>query len=164
MNRTLVKSCLRQVLLFVAVGSLAVWATREYHRSKNMARRAAPSSPTAQLPVIDDHQVVMTYFISGSRCRSCKKIEQLTRETAEQDFSTELASKRLIFRVIDIDQPANHQFLQTYQLTSKTVILSHRVGNQETKWEAMEEVWELLDQPTRFRAYLASGIRRYLKS
>ncbi|MCF7674593.1 MAG: nitrophenyl compound nitroreductase subunit ArsF family protein [Akkermansiaceae bacterium] len=156
------KQIIRGVLLVVALGSLAVWGNREYQKSRAIAAAAATPPPAGTLPVVAGNQVVMTYFISGSRCVSCQKIEELTRETAEKDFPAELAGEKLIFRVVDTGEPANHHYLDSYKLTSKTVVLSHRVDGKETEWSAMEKVWDMLDEPEVFRSYLGTGIRNYL--
>lgn len=156
------KQIIRGVLLIVALGSLAIWGNREYQKSKAIAQATSAPTPADTLPVVAGNQVVMTYFISGTRCDSCKKIEQLSRETAEKDFSAEIAAKQLIFRVIDTGEPVHHHYVDDYKLTSKTVVVSHRVDGKETEWEAMEKVWDLLDEPEAFRAYLAVSIRKHL--
>jgi hypothetical protein len=155
------KQIIRSVLLIVALGSLAVWGNREYQKSKAIKEAAAPP-PAENLPVITGNQVVMTYFISGARCVSCKKIEKLARETAEKDFPAELAGKALIFRVVDTGDPVNHHYVDAYKLTSKTVVLSHRVDGKETEWVSMDKVWDYLDEADTFRSYLAAPIRKYL--
>ncbi|MBN8460852.1 MAG: hypothetical protein J0M04_23735 [Verrucomicrobia bacterium] len=156
------KQIIRGVLLVVALGSIAVWGNREYRKSKVIEQSAAAPIPAENLPVVSGNQVVMTYFISGPRCVSCKKIEDLTRETAEKDFPAELANKKLIFRVVDTGEPANHHYVGAYKLTSKTVVLSHRVDGKETEWAAMDKVWDYLDAPDAFRSYLAEPIRKFL--
>ena len=158
------KQIIRSVLLIAALGSLAIWGSREYQKHQTLATVAALPQPTESLPVIAGNQVVMTYFISGTRCVSCRKIEALTRETAEKDFATELAAKQLVFRVVDTGEPANIHYVNDYQLTSKAVVLSHRVDGKETEWADMDKVWELLGEPEAFRAYLAGPIRKYLGS
>lgn len=110
------------------------------------------------VPVVAGNQVVTTYFISGERCENCRKIELLCRQTAERDFATELAGNR----VIDTGEPANAHYVADYQLSSKIVVLSHRVDGRETEWAAMEKVGDLLDDPAGFRAYLAAPIRKDL--
>ena len=150
---------LRSVLLIVVLGSLAIWGSREYHRSRAAAE---PPQSAAAVPVVAGDQVVITYFISGSRCEFCQKIEALSRATAEQDFAAEFATNRVVFRIIDTGEAANAHYATDYQLTSKTVILSHRVDGRETEWMAMDKVWDLLDDAAGFRAYLAAPIRRYL--
>lgn len=153
---------LRPLLLIAVLGSLAIWGNREYQKSREVSRAASAPPAAENLPVVAGHQVVMTYFVSGSRCPSCKKIEQHTRETAEKDFAAELAGNKLVFRVVDTGEPAHVHYVDDYKLTSKTVVLSHRVDGKETEWEAMDRVWDLLDQPDAFHAYLAETIRAYL--
>lgn len=156
------KQIIRAVLLIVALGSLAIWGNREYQKSQAITQ-AAGSPPAAEtLPVVAGNQVVMTYFISGTRCDSCKKIEQLSRETAEKNFAAEINGKKLIFRVIDTGEPEHHHYVDDYKLTSKTVVLSHRVDGRETEWSPMDKVWDLLDDPEAFRDYLSVTIRKYL--
>lgn len=152
------KQILRSVLLIIVLGSLLTWAGKEYLKSHATPTPARNES----LPVVSGDQVVMTYFISGTRCQSCRKIERLARETAEEDFSDALASKRLVFRVIDTGEPGNGHFTMDYQLNSKTVILSHRKDGKETAWKDMAKVWDLLDDGPGFHAYLGGQIREYL--
>jgi len=152
------KQVVRSFLLVIVLGSLAIWANREYQKSQASAVPAASEN----LPVVTGDQVVMTYFISGTRCEMCKKIEALARETAEKDFADLLSSKRLVFRVIDTGEPGHAHYTKDYQLTSKTVILSHRKDGKETEWADMAKVWDLLDDAPGFHAYLGEQIRKYL--
>jgi hypothetical protein len=154
------KQIIRSILLIVALGSLAIWANREYQKSHAEAVPAVQEN----LPAVTGDQVIMTYFISGTRCESCQRIEVLSRETAEKDFADALVSGKLVFRVIDTGEPGYQHFTDDYQLTSKTVILSHRVDGRETEWADMAKVWDLLDDAPGFHAYLGEQIRKYLGS
>lgn len=158
------KQILRSVLLIAVLGSLAVWANREFVKSRSYAEAGTRPPAAEVLPAVDGPQVVMTYFLIGTRCASCRKIEALARETAEKDFAGELASDQVIFRVIDTAEPANRHYLKDYQLTSKTVVLSRRIDGRETAWKDMDKVWDLFDEPTAYRAYLGAQIREYLSS
>jgi len=158
------KQIIRSLLLVVALGSVLIWAGREFRKSQAVAEATQRPATTEQIPAVDGPQVVMTYFLLGKRCTSCRKIEALTRATAERDFANELASHKLVFRVIDTDEPAHRHFLEDYQLTTKTVILSRRLNGGETEWKDMEKVWDLLDEEAAFRAYLGEQIRSYLGS
>jgi len=157
------KQILRSVLLIVVLGSLAIWANREFQKTKGIAEADKQQVPVESLPVVDGPQVVMTYFIEGTRCASCRKIEALTRDTAEKNFPSELASKKLIFRVIDTDSPADHHYLKDYQLSSKSVVISRRNDGRETAWQVMGNVWDLLDDPAAYQEYLSTQIREYLR-
>ena len=154
------KQIIRSVLLIVVLGSLAIWAGREFQKSS----ASAPERPVEVFPKVDGPQVIMTYFLFGTRCESCRKIEDLARRTAEMDFPAELASHKLIFRVIDTGDAANRHYLEEYKLSFKTVVISRRVDGVETAWENMEKVWDHLNAPDAYRAYLGGRIRAYLGS
>jgi hypothetical protein len=156
------KPIVRLVLWIVVIGSVAVWAGRELKKSKAYSDAARQAPIAEQLPAIQGPQVVMTYFLLGKRCTTCRKIEAFTRATAEQEFARELASKQLVFRIIDTDEPANRHYLKSYQLTTKAVVISRRLEGRETAWQDMEKVWDLLDDEAGFRAYLGAQIREYL--
>jgi hypothetical protein len=158
----LAKSIIRALLLVIAIGSVLVWAGREFGKSQAYSSAAEKPPAAERIPAVEGPQVVMTYFLIGKRCKSCRIIENLTRLTAERDFAAELASGKLVFRVIDTGQPANRHYLKDYQLATKTVVISRRVGGHETGWKDMPKVWDLLDDEATFRAYLGGQIREYL--
>jgi len=156
------KQIARLSLLVIALGSVAVWAGKEIQKSKAYAEAAEQTPAAEQLPAVDGPQVVMRYFLLGKRCTTCRKIENFTQVTAEKDFATELAANKLVFQIIDTGEPANRHYLKDYQLTTKAVVISRRVEGRETEWQDMEEIWDLVDDETAFRAYLAAQIRDYL--
>jgi hypothetical protein len=158
------KPIIRGVLLVVALGSLAVWANREFRKSQAYAEAETRPAPAETLPAVEGPQVVMTYFLIGARCKTCRKIETLARETAEQDFAAELSSNKLVFRVVDTSEPANRHYLDDYKLSFKTVVISRREGDKETAWKDMEKVWDLFNEPEAYRAYLGAQLREYLGS
>lgn len=156
------KQILRSVLLIVLLGSLAIWANREFQ--KHQTKEDSGPGVAETLPAVKGPQVVMTYFLIGTRCESCRKIEALARATAEDDFADELAAHKLIFRVVDTSEPANGHFLTDYKLTSKTVVISRRVDGRDNDWKDMDRVWELLDDGPAFHAYLGKQVREFLGS
>jgi hypothetical protein len=155
------RSAARIILLAIALGSPAVWGFRQWERWQ--AAPAGTSQMEDDIPIIEGDQVVMTYFTSNVRCRSCREIERLTQETATVDFPGEIANERLIFRVLNTDEPPNTGFISRYQITAKTVVISHRRNGKEVSWKEMADVWDLLDQPANFRAYLGNEVRRILQ-
>ena len=159
------KQIIRNLLAVLILGSLIIWAKREVSKSQEYSAAEGQAPPTEDtLPIIDGPQVIMTYFLSGTRCESCKTIEALSQETAETDFPNELASNQLIYRVVDTDKPTDHHYVKDYELTSKTVVLSRRLNGKENDWKDMDKVWDHLDDPQAFRTYLGEQVRAYLGS
>jgi hypothetical protein len=158
------KHIIRLALLAVVLGSVAVWGAKEYRKTKAIVDAATKPAPAETVPAVQGGQVVMTYFLGGTRCPSCVKIEAFTKATAEKDFAAELASGKLVFRIINTDEPANRHYIDDYKLASKMVVISHRVDGKQTEWQAMEKIWDLLDDESAFRTYLGETLHKYLDS
>jgi hypothetical protein len=144
----------RLALLAVVGGSIAVFATRQMRDAR---AEVAPAS-AAVLETAAGNHVVMTYFTTNVRCTSCRKIEQLSRETAEVRHAGDLARGRLVFRIVNTDEPGMGHFVEHYQLTSKTVILSRIEDGREVAWKDMGDVWKHFGEPEVFHAYLGEQI------
>lgn len=158
------KHIIRLALLALVLGSVAVWGAKEYRKTKAIVDAAAKPTPAETVLAVQGEQVVMTYFLGGTRCPSCVKIEAFTKAAAEEDFAAERASGKLVFRIIDTDEPANRHYIDDYKLTSKSVVIGHWVDGKETEWQAMDKIWSLLGDEGAFRAYLGETVRKYLDS
>ena len=60
------KQIIRGLLLIVALGSLAIWANREFKKSEAYAEAEIQAAPAESLPAVEGPQVVMTYFLIGT--------------------------------------------------------------------------------------------------
>jgi hypothetical protein len=129
--------------------------------SSSPAAGAVENAATAD-PALPRDGVVVTYFTSDVRCASCHQIEALTRQSVEKHFAGELAAGKVLFRVVNIDQPENRHFEDDYDLVSKTVVVSRRSGGRESGWTNLQGVWELLGDEAEFDAYVLAGVRRHL--
>ncbi|MCC7398969.1 MAG: hypothetical protein IT455_18025 [Planctomycetes bacterium] len=163
MNTT---SMLRWSLLLLVAGSLAVFAFR-----KSAAPTPTPvpadelvdalaSAPATVAPA--PAPVTVTYFTTNVRCESCRKIESLTKHAIETNFAAELAAGKLAFRVINTDFPEHAHFVEHYEITNKTVIVSRHHEGREVEWVNRQDVWLLLDEPAEFAAYVCEPVRSYL--
>jgi hypothetical protein len=118
------------------------------------------AQPTAQSP---PPVTTVYYFYRTIRCPSCEKIEALTKRTVEQRFARELASGRMVWRTVNIDESANAHFEQDYRLQAQSVVLSKHRGAAETRWKNLDKVWDLLDDDAGFLRYVQDEIRAYIQ-
>jgi hypothetical protein len=154
------KSLTRNLLLIVVGVSVAWFVTREV-RQANAAGHVAENPATVTEPTNSQAHVVMTYFTTNVRCTSCRKIEALARETAEVHHADAMADGRLVFQVINTDEPGLAHYVGKYELVSKTVILSRRQNGEEVEWKNMDEVWSHLNDPAAFSAYLGAQLEQW---
>ena len=80
----------------------------------------------------------------------------------EAGFPAQLEAGTVAFRVLNTDEVENQHYVERYELTNKTVIVSHQVDGQEVEWTDRQDVWLLLDQPEEFGAYVREPVQKYL--
>jgi hypothetical protein len=150
------KSALRWMLLVIVFGSLAAFALNKSLAKDPGPTAAAPSESTVAATV------VVTYFTTDVRCDSCRTIEKLSRQAIEEGFPAEVASGTVVFRVLNTDRAENKHFVDNYEITNKTVIVSHQKNGKEAGWTNRQDVWLLLEKPSEFFTYVREPVQRYL--
>ena len=125
----------------------------------------APAATVTSLPVdtaaAPDH-VVAYYFHTTYRCVSCRKIEAYSKLAVETAFAGDLASGRLQWRTINIEDEGNEHFVEDYQLYTKSLILSDQRLGREVRWKNLTRVWELLGNEPAFVDYVQTETRAFL--
>lgn len=103
------------------------------------------------------------YFHRTLRCPSCEQIELWTRRAVEGGFSDELASGRVRWSPLNLDEPEFAHFNKEYDLNTQSVVLSLGRGAKEDRWKNLEKVWDLLDNQEKFTAYVEGEMRDMMK-
>ncbi len=107
---------------------------------------------------------VIAYYFHGSfRCPTCHKLEQYSKEAIETDFKDAIASGRLEYRVVNVEDKGNEHYASDYQLYTKSLILSLVKDGKETKWINLDKIWEYVGNKERFIDYVKSRVTDFLK-
>ncbi len=152
---------LRYALLFLVAAGVSAWAWRSFGPS------GTPATDNAPPGVIDPdtapaHEILVTYFTTDARCPTCLQIEKQTREAMEFGFGDEIDSGAVRFVARNFDRPENKHFIDTYELSFKTVVISDRHNGEEKAWAKFDDGWDLVHEPEDFAKYLQDGVRKYL--
>lgn len=151
------------VVLLLFVAASAVWmVVREINQNRSAAARDVTPGQSADLPKADGLQIVVYYFHGDMRCPTCMKLEGYAKESLETHFSDELASGRVIWKPINTDQNANTHFIEDYQLTSKSVIVSVRRDGREMHRENLDEIWDRVGDKQDYMEYVRGHVAQYL--
>jgi hypothetical protein len=94
---------------------------------------------------------------------SCLKIEDLTNATMTTRFAGPIAEKRVVWRSVNIDEPANGHFAKDYSLYTKSVVVSEVKEGREVRWKNLDRVWSLLGDPAAFQGYVEREVRAFLE-
>ena len=169
---------LRVVLLVFVVTAVVALLVREVRgrTTRTLGTQTTvgtPSTPSPSVPgtvlVTDEtslptNGVVAYDFRNTQRCPSCITIEDWTSGVLKTEFAAQLADGTLIWRPLDVQQPANAHFIQDYQLTSISVVLVRYTNGKPGKWENLQKVWQLLGDQKAFEDYIKSSTRSFLDS
>ena len=107
--------------------------------------------------------VVAYYFHGSFRCPTCHKLEQYSKEAIETNFQDAIASGRLEYKVVNVEDKGNERYASDYQLYTKSLILSLVKDGKETKWMNLDKIWEYVGNKERFIDYVKSGVADLLK-
>jgi hypothetical protein len=107
--------------------------------------------------------VVAYYFHGTFRCPTCRKLEQYSKEAIETNFKDALASGKLAFKVVNVEDKGSEHYARDYQLYTKSLILSLVKDGKESKWKNLDKIWEYVGNKERFIEYVKSGVADLLK-
>jgi hypothetical protein len=108
-------------------------------------------------------KVIAYYFHGTMRCPTCHKLERYSKEIIEANFKDALASGKLEFKVINVEDKGNEHYAKDYQLYTKSLILSLIKNGKETKWINLDKIWEYVSNKEIFIDYVKSGVVGLLK-
>ena len=107
--------------------------------------------------------IVAYYFHGSFRCPTCRKLEEYSREAIEANFKGALASGKLEFRVVNIEDGGDEHYVSDYQLYTKSLILSLVKDGKEAKWINLRKIWEYAGNKEMFIDYVKNGVADLLK-
>ena len=108
-------------------------------------------------------KVIAYYFHGSFRCPTCYKLEQYSKEAIETNFKDALASGKLEFKVINVEDKSNEHYGKDYQLYTKSLILALVKDGKEIKWKNLDKIWEYVGNKQRFIDYVKNGVADLLK-
>jgi hypothetical protein len=153
------------ILVLLAATSALAGCNRGSARTHEVTAKAASASSvaatTAQAGTATD-RVVVYYFHGNHRCRTCLGIQASIEKTIAERFGAETASAALSFQEVNIDAPENKHFIQEFNLSSSSMVLTANKGKAMLKWENCEKVWEHAHDQTALAEYTEKQIRAYL--
>ncbi len=139
------KRIIPALLIIAAVSAAAIFSIR--HACADEASRA---------------KVIAYYFHGSFRCPTCHKLEQYSREVIEANFKDAIASGRLEFKVVNIEDKGNEHFINDYQLYTKSLVISLMQDGKEVKSKNLTKIWDYAGNKQKFFDYVTGEINNFL--
>jgi hypothetical protein len=90
-------------------------------------------------------------------------METLTRNLLAGPLSGEVHSGRLAFRVVNVETPGNENYIDSYDLTTTTLVLSAQSADGG-RFLRLDRGWKLAEEaPEEFPRYVETEIRSFLE-
>jgi hypothetical protein len=149
------------VVVAGAVGLLAQEAAEPDKSADEKVVTVKDSTQAKEAAGVTD-RVVAYYFHGTRRCANCRKIEAYSREAIEKGFVKELETGKLEWHIINTDEPENKHYREDYKLYTKSLIVTHVVGEKQREWKNLEKVWLLLNDKEGFIKYVEDEVRAFM--
>ena len=107
-------------------------------------------------------KLIVYYFHGDFRCQTCMTIEQQTKEAILQNFKEAVDNGKIEIKVVNYDKKENKHFKKDYGLFTKSVVLSLVQSGQETSFNNLQNVWQLVRNKDQFGEYIKSETQKYL--
>lgn len=108
-------------------------------------------------------RVVVYYFHGTRRCPTCLGIQKVIEETIETTFAKELEADMLVFEELNFEEEKNKSFVEKYQLSFSTMIVTARAGETVVKWDNAGKIWDYAQAHDDLSVYVEKSVRAYLK-
>ncbi len=124
-----------------------------------LIKTASNDAPSSAAP----DKVVVYYFHGTRRCPTCLGIQKDIEETIEEKFSKELEAGMLVFEERNFEEEENKHFVEQFQLSFSTMIVTARAGEKVVQWDNAGKIWDYAHAHGDLKAYVEENVRAYLK-
>ncbi len=154
------------IVLLVFVGVSAAFLVAK-EAGWTGAPAAAPTSPAPAAEGVassDEPQTIVYYFHTNKRCTKCKNIEAYTKGVIEGDFGQLLADGEMAWKLVNLDEPVNRHFEETFALSFGTVVVAETAGGEVVRFWKLDEVWDLTDDREAFETFIRDEVGAFLEA
>lgn len=128
-----------------------------------LAAVAVISASTAFAADNNSAKVIAYYFHGSFRCYTCTNMERFSKEAIETNFKDDLASGRLEFKAVNVEERGNEHFVDDYKLYTKSLILSLVKDGKEVKSKNLDKIWQLACNKQKFIEYVTAELSAFMK-
>ena len=119
---------------------------------------------TASTDVKQADRIEVLYFHGAQRCVTCKAIEANTKALLDSLYSNEIASGKIVYKIIDISQKENEKVADKYEVTWSSLFVNRwKNGTEEVNNMTEFGFANAKNDPDSFKNGIKSKIDELLK-
>jgi len=170
------KNIITIVLILFVLASIVFLAAKELkqkpdaadkglEQTQNQLQAQTPNQTQLQSqPKAITDKTVVYYFRTNIRCVKCKKFESYTQQVIDDQFSGQVKTGELEWKVVNVEEKGNEHFIDDYKLVTKSIILSNVKDGKETEYKNLDRIWAIVDDETTFKDYITNQITEFFVS
>jgi hypothetical protein len=148
---------MKSILAILIIFALSFTACAEKNPTPENAEPA-----TNVISDASDTTYIVYYFTGNSRCATCYKLENYTKESVDSNFADEIENEKIVFSLVNFDEPENSHFKEDYGLYTKSVVISKRLGAKELEWKNLDKIWKLVRNKEQYLAYIRDEVSTFI--
>ncbi len=121
------------------------------------------NSPAIAEETFPNGTVTAYYFHGTFRCPTCHKLEQYAKEAIENNFKDALASGKLAFKIVNVENKGNEHYVSDYKLYTKSLVLSLTKDGKEIRSKNLDKIWEYVRDKDRYENYVRDEVAAFMK-
>lgn len=118
-------------------------------------------TPTPQPSTNGTNVVEVVYFHRAQRCSGCIYAGDTTEYTVETYFADKLASGKLVFKMLNLQDPANAAIVEKYGAYTSSLFINDIKGGIN-QIEEVTDIWFLLHNDEKFVNLVKGELEKHL--
>ncbi len=111
-----------------------------------------------------ENGVEILYFHGKQRCISCRAIEDLSSQVAQNDFSQQMKDGEVVYRIIDISTEEGKEIAKKYKVSFSSLFANKWVDGKETINDLTKMGFSFAkNQPEKFKSEFKAKLTELLK-
>ena len=111
-----------------------------------------------QLDPLSSDQKMILLFHTAQRCEQCINMEKYINELLDESYSNFVEDRRLQFKMLEMDDPAHRNLVESFGLYTASVVLVGFKDMQATNTIVLRDVWSYIHDGTLFKSKLKPGL------
>lgn len=151
------------VIISVIVVVIKENSSKQHKGTGSIVHRDVISENNTTQKQQEKNYIIVYYFHGNMRCRNCVAFEQYTKDALNEFFAERMKERKLIYKVVNVDDNENEHFISDYSLTTKSVVLVQFADGKKVKWKNLDGIWKLVANREQFINYIESEINSMVK-
>jgi rhodanese-related sulfurtransferase len=102
-------------------------------------------------------------FHGTRQCETCKNMKANTKSTLDTYFANELKSGKIVYQVIDVDDPKNEKLAEKFEATGTALMVNKIVNGKDNIVDWSDFAFDKANNPKEFNPELKTKISSLLK-